>query len=118
MPKWFRGCAWRSSAIGAEAEMHLDLRGRWFARNAPRRIAGGGIRVEGKIDWPRLRRNAWQREADGPVACLVHQRGGGNDRCTVAIMSAPLHRQKGRRISPRFPDFDLHVLLVVRQGHA
>src|SRR4051812_42190292 len=67
-----------SSAIGAEAEMHLDLRGRWLARNAPRRIAGGGIRVGGEIDWPRLRRNAWQREADGPVACLVHQRGGGN----------------------------------------
>src|SRR5438067_8421804 len=80
----------RWSVIGAEAEMHLDLCWRWFARDAPGRKARRRIRIGGKIDRPALCWRARQRQADGAVARLVHQRRRGNDRFLIAVMRAPV----------------------------
>lgn len=50
--------------VGAQAKVHLDLRGGAAARKAPVRIAGCRIRIVGEIKPPVLLRNAGQRKAD------------------------------------------------------
>src|SRR6266702_2198921 len=106
------------STVGAEAEVHLDLRGGGAVRKSPGQIAGRGIGIAGQIQLPSLLRNTGKLQVDDPSARLPAERRTGEDHSAIAVSTVPPFAEHDAGLLLPLLQVDMHIRCVRRQCHS